>query len=227
MALILHLETATEVCSVAVSNESSVLASEEAAEGYRHSEYLHTFIIRVLTKASVKVEDINAVSISAGPGSYTGLRIGSASAKGLCFALNIPLIAINTLECYAAGAIEQIKDPQGYYCPMIDARRMEVYMGLYDYSLCRIKEPSAVILGKGIFSGIEKKIYCFGSGSAKWKVIAPSGDLFAWPFLLLKAEYQHRLAHKKYKAGQFEKLDQFQPFYLKNFISGVPGKKLL
>ena len=220
MSLILNIETSTTLCSVSIAKEGKIIAVKEINEGYTHAENLHVFIEEVLKKSDNTPKDLNAIAVGGGPGSYTGLRIGVSAAKGLAFALQIPLIAINTLQTMAATAILQNKSDV-LYCPMLDARRMEVYTTIYDVSLNAVKETSPQIISEEdiSFFNVGKPICFFGDGMPKCKEILkkiPSSTFIdnITPSAVSLAE----LAYQKQQKGQFEDVAYFEPFYLKNFL---------
>ncbi len=221
--MLLNLETSTTVCSVAVSDGETIIAFRETNEGFSHAEKLTVFIEEVLDESKIKIKDLDAVAVSSGPGSYTGLRIGVSVAKGLCFAGDKPLISIPTLEAMAAGALEKLEkvDPNILLCPMIDARRMEVYCALYDKNLKCHQPATAKIITSELFSEISefKKIYFFGDGAEKCRpVLNPLFEFF--PDVFPSAKNLAKLANNKWKAGQFENLALFEPFYLKEYKAG-------
>lgn len=219
MSLILNIETSTTLCSVSVAKAGKVLASKEVNEGYTHAENLHVFIEAVLVNAKVSVKDLNAVAVGSGPGSYTGLRIGVSAAKGLAYALQIPLIAVNTLQIMAAVAIQGNKSDV-LYCPMLDARRMEVYAAVFDKDLNLIKETSAQILPEALsFFDAGKPICFFGDGMPKCKELLQQIPQSSFlenivPSSIVLAE----LSYQKHSIGQFEDVAYFEPFYLKDFL---------
>lgn len=164
---ILNIETATKNCSVALAKNGKTIAMREIAEeGYSHAEKLHVFIEELMVQNNISFKELNAVAVSQGPGSYTGLRIGISSAKGLCFALNIPLIAIDTLQSLAA----QIKITQGIIIPMIDARRMEVFSATYDKNLVQLQGVAAEIITEESYQNRTEEIHFLGDGATKCKV---------------------------------------------------------
>lgn len=219
MALILCLETATKNCSVALSKDGAFLAAKEfAGENYSQAELLHSFIQDVLDEAGVKFADLAAVAVSAGPGSYTGLRIGVAAAKGLCYALSIPLISVSTLEVLATA--KQLTS--GYKVPMLDARRMEVYTAVYDANNQIIEAVSAKILDEHSFENFSESLVMFGDGAAKCKELFAHRTNIAIDESLPypSAKDMLALAHKRFTDGTFEDVAYFEPFYLKDFIAG-------
>ena len=216
MALILNIETATRNCSVALSKDGEVISVREiAGEGYLHAEKLHIFIEEVITEAGFAVYDLDAVAVSMGPGSYTGLRIGVSAAKGLCYALTVPLIAIDTLEVMA----RQLQVQSGLIVPMIDARRMEVYNAVFDCSFNKLRETKAEIISEESFSEYDMPIHLLGDGASKCEDIL-SGEKFVYhKELLFPSSIQMcSLSFDKYKISDTVDVAYFEPFYLKDFI---------
>ncbi len=220
MPVILNIETATTLCSVSIAKTGKVIAIKEINDGYTHAENLHVFIQEVLKQAGKTTKDLNAIAVGSGPGSYTGLRIGVSTAKGLAFALQIPLIAVNTLQTMTAKVIEQNKSDV-LFCPMLDARRMEVYTAIFDKELNTIKETSPQIISaeEVSFFNIGKPICFFGDGMPKCKDILkqiPQSSFIddITPSSSALAE----LSYQKHKKAQFEDVAYFEPFYLKNFL---------
>lgn len=223
MGLILNLETATTVCSVALAKDGQLLSMEELNGDYTHAENLNLFIEKVLKKAKLALADLDAVSISKGPGSYTGLRIGVSTAKGLCFSLNKPLIAINTLEHSAYACSQNQGDANALFCPMIDARRMEVYCAIFDKENKVIAPTTAAIIDEHSFETLlqKQKIYFFGDGAEKCKtsLTAQPNAIFI-DQLFPSAKNMIELSEKAFQNKQFEDVAYFEPFYLKDFIAG-------
>lgn len=220
LTYILNIETATTVCSVSVSENDQVLALKELDNGYTHAENLHVFIQEVLNAAGISATQLHAVAISKGPGSYTGLRIGTSAAKGLCYALNIPLISVNTLQILSAAAYAKNKEAV-YYCPMIDARRMEVYTAIYDQKLNTIKNTEALILDESSVLNFHNypSICFFGNGMPKSKELLSgiAGVTFV-DNVSTSAAYMPALAHNQFLNSEFEDVAYFEPFYLKDFF---------
>jgi tRNA threonylcarbamoyladenosine biosynthesis protein TsaB len=224
MSLILQIETATTVCSVALSENGSVLAYKELEQRNVHAEIITLFIDEVLKTNDKKYSDLNAIAVSCGPGSYTGLRIGISAAKGLCFALDIPLIAVETLEGMAGGMLSQNTiDNNTLLCPMIDARRMEVFTAVFNTKGDRVKPTSAEIIDENSFSDLLKtnKILFFGDGAVKCSdVLGSSPNAQIVPGFINSARYITKKATEKYAAKDFEDVAYFEPYYLKDFIAG-------
>ena len=219
MALILCLETATTNCSVALSKDGALLAlKEDKSNNYSHAEKLHIFIDEILKENNLSVANLDAIAVSKGPGSYTGLRIGVSTAKGLCFSLNIPLIAIATLASLAA----QVKPENAFVIPMLDARRMEVYSAVFDGELNEIRETKAEVLDENSFLDyLEKaKTIFIGNGVEKFQEICAHPNAEFILDKLPSAKEMCSLADSKYKISDTEDVAYFEPYYLKDFIAG-------
>lgn len=218
MAVILNLETATTNCSVSVARDGQLLALvEENHENYSHSENLHVFIDRVLADASLSTSDLDAIAVSKGPGSYTGLRIGVSAAKGLSFALGIPLISIPTLQSLAL----QITPQEGeLIIALLDARRMEVYSQVFDAQHASIRETKAEIITESSFAAYSKapKVYLVGNGAAKCQEVLAYPNVEYQPLAVPSAKEMAGLSFQKFQAGQLEDVAYFEPFYLKDFV---------
>jgi len=223
LAYILNIETSTKNCSVSISKSGELVAIKELNNGnYSHAEVLHPFISDVLKKAKIPFKKLNAIAVSKGPGSYTGLRIGVSAAKGLCFALNIPLISINTLQSLALS----ISIEKGVLVPMLDARRMEVYSAIFDSEYNQIREIKAEIIKETSFSNYLKtaNVYFFGDGAEKCKALITHPNAIFVDSKFPSSKEMSFLAFDKYKKNNIEDIAYFEPFYLKNFIV-VPQKK--
>lgn len=220
MSLILHLETATTVCSVALSFEGKLIALKEENKGFTHAEHLTLFIEEVMQMACKSFEEIDAVAVSKGPGSYTGLRIGVATSKGLCVGLNKPLIAINTLNSMAQGARQKHGDIY-HFCPMLDARRMEVYTSLFNQSGEELQATEALILSENTLekSLNEFEILFFGDGASKFQEICQHKNAKFDLDFLPSAANMIDLSYLKFINKQFEDVAYFEPFYLKEFYT--------
>jgi tRNA threonylcarbamoyladenosine biosynthesis protein TsaB len=222
---ILLIETATQVCSVALSVDGDVRQLKESSEKNSHSARVTVFIDEVMKSEGISFKELDAVAVSMGPGSYTGLRIGVSTAKGICFGIDRPLIAINTLQVMAAGAL---KGMESLFCPMIDARRMEVYNALYYPDLSIYRETRADIIDETSFSAELQQfsVWFFGDGAAKCKPFLGThpNARFIDDFQV-SSTYMARLAEEKFQNHQFEDLAYFEPFYLKDFIPGIPKIK--
>ncbi|MBI3238742.1 MAG: tRNA (adenosine(37)-N6)-threonylcarbamoyltransferase complex dimerization subunit type 1 TsaB [Flavobacteriia bacterium] len=219
MSWILHLETATKVCSVALSLNGKLHQLEEIADDqYAHGEQLTLLIEKVLKQASIAPRDVAAVSVSSGPGSYTGLRIGVSTAKGLCYALGIPLIAIDSLSALANLARE--KYPQQTLCPMIDARRMEVYATIFAADGSVLKPMSADVLDENSYSAFEPFVF-FGDGAPKMAEIWKDRNVICDLALRCSASGQVVLAYEKFTRNEVEDVAYFEPLYLKEFAGTI------
>ncbi|MBC7523848.1 MAG: tRNA (adenosine(37)-N6)-threonylcarbamoyltransferase complex dimerization subunit type 1 TsaB [Flavobacterium sp.] len=216
MNYILNIETATKNCSVSLAKEGKTIICKEIAElGYSHAEKLHVFISEIISEAGISYADLKAVAISSGPGSYTGLRIGVSAAKGLCFALGLPMISVDTLTSLA----NQVFQTDGLIIPMIDARRMEVYSAIFDSKKEMIRAVKAEILSENSFSSITEKIYIVGDSSEKAKTVLTT------PNFIFLDEIQHPsaremslLSYSKFRKSDFVDLAYFEPYYLKDFM---------
>ncbi|MDB9712670.1 tRNA (adenosine(37)-N6)-threonylcarbamoyltransferase complex dimerization subunit type 1 TsaB [Flavobacteriaceae bacterium] len=221
MSYILNIETSTTNCSVSLFKGSKLVSfKQENDQNYSHSKRLHVFINNLLEDSKVSPKELSAISVSKGPGSYTGLRIGVSSAKGLCFALGIPLISVDTLDAFA----HQIEPSDGFIVPLIDARRMEVYSSVYDNNFNKIRETKAEVLSESSFEKYlkTKKVYFLGNANDKTKsIIKDSNAIFIDDKLPSSIEIG-KLAYVKFTSNDFENIANFEPFYLKEFI----GNKL-
>lgn len=230
MSLILSIETSTKVCSIALHNKGELLAFKESFVPNSHSELINVFIEEVLEEAKIEMSQLKAVCISEGPGSYTGLRIGTSTAKGLCFALDIPLISIKTLQGLALSIVQNSeRKTQDYIlCPMLDARRMEVYCATFDEKGNFITETEAKIIDESSFSETlkDKKTLFFGDGAQKFKEVVKSKNAIFLDDVHPTAKSFGSFAHQKFMDKDFEDLAYFEPFYLKEFHT-VPSKKNL
>lgn len=220
---ILNIETATKNCSVSLAkNRDTIALREIAEEGYSHAEKLHVFIEEIIAESKISFEDLNAIAVSQGPGSYTGLRIGVSSAKGLCYALNIPMIAIDTLQSLAA----QISISKGIIIPMIDARRMEVFNAIYDKSLNTLKPVSAEIITEESYQTNEEEIHFLGDGASKCKeFLHKSNFIFYDEIIYPSAKQMSLLSFEKYKNSDTVDVAYFEPLYVKDFM--ITKKKAL
>lgn len=224
--MILSIETSTPVCSIALHNEGKLLAQQAYHSDKSHSVLLPTIIGELLFNAQAKREDLQAIAISAGPGSYTGLRIGLSVAKGLCFALGVPLIAVGTLDTLIAQAIDWVP-PEALICPMIDARRMEVYTKLVTTSEEQVWELQPLILEEETFSEFpDQSIYIFGSGAAKCRNFLNHSDLMILDSIHPNASFTGQIAWRKFQNQEFENLAYYEPNYLKEFQTKKASNKL-
>ena len=216
MTYILNIETATKNCSVSLAKNGNTIAFKEfATQGYSHAECLHVFVNDVLNEAKVDFNNLNAVAVSCGPGSYTGLRIGVSAAKGFCFALNIPLISVGTLSNLA----QQVVVEKGKIVPMIDARRMEVFSAVFDSNHQIVREVEAQILDENSFENEHETLYFVGDSNEKAKsILKKSNFIFQDDILYPSAKEMSDISYKKFKNNEFEDLAYFEPFYLKDFL---------
>ncbi len=221
---ILHIETSSKNCSVSISDGEKLLCvCEEVSENYKQSESLHTFVEWALEGAEISLKDLDAVSLGMGPGSYTGLRIGASSAKGFCYGLKIPLIAVNSMETMIEPFLDQKFD---YIIPLLDARRMEVYTAVFDGNSGKmLTETEARILDETSFQEFaDKKVIFVGDGASKAKEILQLPEAEFNENIYPSAKYLVKKATDKFNNSQFEDVAYFEPFYLKEF-QGVKKKK--
>ncbi len=228
MPKILSIETSTTVCSVALTTDGNTLASQKLFLEKSHSTLLTVVIEQIMKQVGMEMSELDAIAVSKGPGSYTGLRIGVSTAKGLCYALDKPLIAVNTLLAMA-NEVNRQNHSGALLCPMIDARRMEVYTALYDAKLNELKKTSAKILEENSFHEtlMQNQMLFFGNGAGKFKDLKNnvSNAIFienitpsAWSVGLL--------ANQAFLKGDFEDVAYFEPFYLKDFVATKPKRVL-
>ena len=218
MAIILCLETSTTNCSVALSVNGSVIAlKEDNSNQFSHAERLHVFIESILTENKVDKSNLDAIAISKGPGSYTGLRIGVSAAKGLCFALEIPLISIPTLEILA----NQVQIDKGFVIPMLDARRMEVYSSVFNNDIIEIRETRAEVLDQDSFVEFLNKdeVFFIGNGIEKFKPICLHKNATFIENKMPSSNQMAIIAEAKYKKSDIEDVAYFEPYYLKDFFT--------
>ncbi len=233
MAAILNIETATPLCSVALAIDGQVVSRRETFEEKSHAARLTVYIEEILEEQHLQIKDLHAIAIGKGPGSYTGLRIGVSTAKGLCYGGEIPLIAVGTLRIMANYAREVCHDnsipltgENILLCPMIDARRMEVFSCLYTISGEEVEPISAKIIDDLSYASYLKasKIYFFGSGMEKCRPLLSRPNAFFLDGIFPHATSLAALAEEKYKEKKFESLAYFEPFYLKEFIATISKK---
>ena len=217
MPLILYIETSGEVCSVCLAKGEKVLGIKESIVYNSHASAVAVFVQELFTENNIVASNLNAVCVSAGPGSYTGLRIGVSFAKGICFANNLPLIAVSTLAAMANGAIASIKDANLWYCPMIDARRMEVYTAIYNNHLNIQQQEQPLILTDIPFKIDYDKIIFFGSGASK--VLQINAEAKILKHFVVSATHLIALGIQYFEEKKFEDLAYFEPNYIKPFYS--------
>ena len=231
--MILCLETSTAVCSVALVENGNVVALRESLDGQNHAEKITLFIDEVMKEAGIAYKDLDAVATSMGPGSYTGLRIGVSTAKGLCYAMEKPLIAIDTLAAMACGFLSQqpianSQQPTAILCPMIDARRMEVYTAFFNEKLERTSETEALVIDENSFMELKQNnhLYLFGDGADKLAALFENDEnITVVEKFHCSAAYMAKLADEAFTNKQFVDTAYFEPFYLKNFVPGMPKVK--
>lgn len=193
----------------------TILCKEIAEQGYSHAERLHVFIEEILKKTKVKIQELHAVAVSKGPGSYTGLRIGVSTAKGLCYALGIPLIAVDTLQVLA----HQVSVDNGIIVPMLDARRMEVYSAIFDKNHDNIKAVQAEVLTEESYSEFTETLYFIGDCQEKCQTVLTQPNFKFIPEILFpSASQMSQLSYEKFNQNDFEDVAYFEPFYLKDFL---------
>jgi len=234
LAVIINIETATAVCSIALGVDGHVKTFKEEMEGRSHSSHLTVFIEQMLKDTGTRLQEIDAISVSKGPGSFTGLRIGVSVAKGLCFSLGLPLIAIDTLQSMAVSGIRNFLNPQKdvkrqdhsqyHFCPMIDARRMEVYSAIYDLNLNVIRGVEANIVDSTSYSNYlgNNKVLFFGDGMNKCKeTLQHQKNAIFLDGVLPSATDMVLLSERDFKEGNFQDMAYFEPYYLKDFMPGL------
>ncbi|HPW97793.1 MAG TPA: tRNA (adenosine(37)-N6)-threonylcarbamoyltransferase complex dimerization subunit type 1 TsaB [Flavobacterium sp.] len=216
MSLILNIETASKNCSVSLAKEGkTILCKEMSEEGYSHAEKLHVFIEEILKETNTNFQELKAVAISKGPGSYTGLRIGVSAAKGICYALNIPLISVDTLQVLA----KQAKIDEGIIIPMLDARRMEVYSAVFDKNYNKIMDVQAEVVTAESYMEIEEDAYFVGDCQEKCKTVLTKPNFhFVSNIIFPSANEMSALSHQKFVNQEWEDVAYFEPFYLKDFM---------
>lgn len=229
MAIVLGIETATQSCSVSLGDSSGIIARKSSIEKNAHAKNVSVFIDQIFKEKGMSFSQLDAIAVSKGPGSYTGLRIGVSTAKGLCYALNKPLIAVNTLRSMAYEMAKKYKGQTScLLCPMIDARRMEVYSAIFDIDNQIIRETHAEVIHSGSFSDMLKdhNLIFFGDGAAKCEAVLgqhPHSQFI--PDIHPSANPLVELAQDRYNNNEFEDVAYFEPYYLKDFIAGKPRVK--
>jgi tRNA threonylcarbamoyladenosine biosynthesis protein TsaB len=235
MALLLNIETSTAICSVALGKDGKLLALKENKEGMKHASHLTVFIESILKENNLTTTDLDGVAISMGPGSYTGLRIGVSTAKGICYGAGIPLIAVSTLQSMTK-ALQNTSDISAkvknienvFFCPMIDARRMEVYTAFYNSKTELEREISADIIDENSFLDelSNREIVFFGDGSAKCKNVIRNKNGIFLDDVNATAVGMIELAEEKFNKNELEDVAYFEPFYLKDFVATTPKKNI-
>ena len=221
MALLLAIETTTKNCSVALFENSNLISyKEKNSNEYSHAERLTFFIEEVVKKSTITLKEVDAIILSKGPGSYTGLRIGTSTAKGLCYSLDIPLVSVSTLKSMAL--LISKKQDYKFYCPMINARRMEVFASIYDKSNNEVREIRADIVDQYTYAQfLKEKVLFFGDGALKCKLIINSPNAHFLDGVFPSAKNIGVLGFEKFSNKDFEDVVYFEPYYLKDFVSGV------
>lgn len=238
MSLILNIETSTRICSAALSDNGKIISLRETQITNSHASHLAVFIDEIIKETRININTIDAVSVSKGPGSYTGLRIGVSTAKGLCYAIDKPLMAINTLLIFANGfansnLYKEIKEKNSFeiflLCPMIDARRMEVYTSVFSEDLNEIGETQAKIIDENSFSELLKKnkIIFFGDGAMKCKPLINHPNAIFIESFEPSAVHMISLSEQKFNSNDFESTAYFEPYYLKDFMATIPKSKVV
>ncbi len=229
MARILNIDTSTEVCSVCISEEGKILSIREDRQGKNHASLLTVFIEETLKEAGLESRELSAVSVSKGPGSYTGLRIGVSAGKGIAYALDIPLIAPGTLDIMRSGYLSQNSAREDtLYVPMIDARRMEVYNAVYNHKGERIREVNAEVISPDSFQEFipEHTIVLFGNGASKCREILGGKHFNFHEQFRHSSSHMIHISESRFEKSIFEDVAYFEPFYLKDFIATTPKNKV-
>lgn len=228
MAVILNIETSTQVCSASIAKNGEVIAIRESFEDRSHASLLTVFINELLQEVKITANDLDAVSVSEGPGSYTGLRIGVSVAKGICYARKIPLIAVNTLQAMALMAKEEANDLSCIYCSLIDARRMEVYSAMFNAKQEQTRETLAEIIDENSFNNelANGKVAFYGNGAEKCKEYIKASNAIFLDNIHPSAKYMAPLAQEAFAQNKFKDVAYFEPFYLKDFVATTPKKKV-
>ena len=232
--MILCLETATPVCSVALCDRAGIILARESRDNKSHARQLTPFIEELLKEADIRPAELEAVSVSKGPGSYTGLRIGVSVAKGIAYGASVPLIGIDTTRSMFNGMINISNEKYGIdstslFCPMIDAKRMEVYYSIFDAKGTVIKGISAEVINEESFSEIPEsvKMIFFGDGAEKCSTITDHKNSVFDNDFMISAAYMYKTVFEEFDAGHFEDVAYFEPFYLKDFIATTRRKNIV
>lgn len=229
MALILSLETSTSVCSASIARDGKLIAEKVSYENKSHAILLTVFVEQLLNENGIKATELDAVAVSQGPGSYTGLRIGVSTAKGLCYALGAKLLAVDTLKAMAVMASKKAVARPDLFCSMIDARRMEVYTALYDADLNKVDNTRALVVDADSFAELlkDKKIAFYGDGAGKCRQVIDSPNAIFIDDVCPLASNMVQLAEEAYANADFKDVAYFDPFYLKDFVATVAKNKVL
>ncbi len=226
MSCILHIETSTQVCSIALSQDGLCLFDKEAKDGPQHAAVLASFVEEAVSFADSHAIPLDAVAVSRGPGSYTGLRIGTSTAKGLCYGRSLKLVAVPTLQVLCTPVLlyhDEIPD-EALLCPMLDARRMEVYAAVYDRGLHEVRPTSAIVVGEDTMCDLldARPVYFFGNGADKCSAVIRHPNAHFLTGIYPSARHMMPLAERALALGQTADVAYFEPFYLKEFVAGKP-----
>ena len=218
--MILLIETSSSTATVAIAGGGRILFAEENPQSKEHASWLHPAIKRILEQAGTEMKELQAVAVSAGPGSYTGLRVGMAAAKGICYALQIPLVTVNTLQLMAEAMVLLAREKKALICPMIDARREEVFTAVYSADMKEILAPQALILDKTSFEQIlaDNRIIFSGSGAEKWKILTSSKNAVFSPQINVTESFM-RISTRYLAEKKWTELTNSEPIYLKEFYT--------
>lgn len=228
MVIIVNIETSTEVCSVALSADNKVVWHKENYDGQSHSVLLAKYLSEMFAWAKDNRLEVNAVALSCGPGSYTGLRIGASTAKGLCYGLGVPLLSVPTLQLMAASvAGREGVCRDALLCPMIDARRMEVYTAMFDTKLEQKAEVKAEIVNSDSFADVHGEVLFFGNGASKCKDVLNRSNFKFLDGIVPLATDMVKISEQMYFEKKYEDVAYFEPFYLKDFVATVAKNKVL
>jgi len=233
MTLILNIETSTEICSVSLSENNNLLNQKESFDSNSHATQLTVFIEQILSEEKININQLNAIAVSKGPGSYTGLRIGVSTAKGLAYGLNIPLIAINPLQAMVCGIFKNMELKNNFsntdlFIPMLDDRRMEVYSAVFDNQNKQISETKAEIINSESYKNllVNNKLYFFGNGADKCLQIIKNENAIFIPQIYTSSKNMIELAYNAFLNHNFVDVAYFEPFYLKDFVATVSTKNI-
>lgn len=234
MALILSIETSTEVCSVVLARDGEVIQARENLAGQNHARLVTVLINELFSTSNITIDQVDAVAVSGGPGSYTGLRIGVSVAKGICYASHRPLIAVTSLEAMAQHVIHKLENYQPQetenylFCPMIDARRMEVYTAFYDINGTQIRKIQADIIDhQSYLTYLENnKVLFFGNGAAKCRDAVTHPNAIFLNGIIASANNMIPLAERDFRLQRFVNVAYYEPFYLKDFVATIPVKNI-
>jgi tRNA threonylcarbamoyladenosine biosynthesis protein TsaB len=233
MSKIMCIDTATDVCTVSIFDADNCLAFRDSGEERSHAVQLAVYIDEVLKETNLKVSDLDAIAVSKGPGSYTGLRIGVSMAKGLCYASGIPLVSVSTLQAMCYGLSDDFKAANTlndfYFCPMLDARRMEVYTAFFNADYSKHQDIRAEIIDDDSFASLlnEKQVIFFGNGAEKTKQHITHKNAIYFDDYKHSSKYMASIAQQKLKVNKVEDVAYFEPFYLKDFVATTPRKNIL